>query len=30
MDDDYGVIRTPDGPPIEVAVAHDGTREGVR
>jgi hypothetical protein len=29
-DDDFGMIRCPDSPAVEVAVAHDGTREGVR
>jgi hypothetical protein len=29
-DDDFGMIRYPDSSAVEVAVAHDGTREGVR
>ena len=28
-DDDFGIIRTPGGPRVEIAVAHDGTAEGV-
>ncbi len=28
-DDDYGIIRKPDGPRVEIAVAPDGTTEGV-
>ena len=29
-DDDFGMIRCPDSPAVEVAVAHDGTRKGLR
>lgn len=28
-DDDYGIIREPGGPRVEIAIAHDGTTEGV-
>lgn len=28
-DDDYGIIREPDGPRVEIAIAHDGTIDGV-
>jgi len=28
-DDDFGIIRAPGGPRVEIAVVHDGTAEGV-